>query len=108
MDIVFGEISGLAACKSSIETPKFKAMLLIVSPEWTVYVKGVGLGRGVSATTRLSGVRDGARVEVEKGIRVEGIAVESAAGEIHEMIKKRTEGKRTRIVERCRLNMRRL
>jgi hypothetical protein len=39
-----------------METPNFKAILLIVSPELTVYVKGVGLGRGVSAATSGSGV----------------------------------------------------
>jgi hypothetical protein len=54
--MVLGETSGFAACRSSIETPNFKAILLIVSPDLIVYVKGVGLGIGVSAAIRGSGV----------------------------------------------------
>ena len=72
--IAFGEISGFAACKLSMDTPNSRAMLLIVSPVCTVYVKGVGLGRGVSAATRPSGVLVGLWVEVTNGINsiVEG------------------------------------
>jgi len=39
-----------------MDTPNLSAILLIVSPDRTVYVNGVGLGRGVSAVTKPSGV----------------------------------------------------
>jgi hypothetical protein len=39
-----------------MDTPNFNAMPLIVSPDLMVYVKGVGLGRGVFATMMLLGV----------------------------------------------------
>src|SRR5688572_24265457 len=68
-DMALGEISGFAACSSSMETPNLSAMLLIVSPRCTVYVKGVGVGRGVSAATTPSGVWSTPIVGVE--IRVE-------------------------------------
>ena len=55
-DIAFGGVSEFAACKSSMETPNLRAIPLIVSPACTVYVKGVGLGRGVSAETKPPGV----------------------------------------------------
>jgi len=53
-----------------MDTPNLRAILLMVSPDWVVYVKGVGLGRGVSAATRLSGVWLGLWVEVTNGIRL--------------------------------------
>jgi len=58
-----------------MDTPNWKAILLMVSPVCTVYVKGVGLGRGISAVTRPSGVcivpagGSGLRVEVANGIK---------------------------------------
>src|SRR5215211_1917798 len=94
-DIAFGEISGFAASKSSIDTFCFNAMLLIVSPRWTVYVKGVGVGRGVCARTTPSGVWNvrvgamGARVDVRKGMRVGDSEVAVTSQEVHEDSKKR-------------------
>ena len=57
--------SDLLTSRSSIETPNFRAMLLMVSPALMVYVKGVRLGSGVSAATRGSGVWLGFWVDVK-------------------------------------------
>lgn len=97
--MLFGEISGFAARKSSIETPNFRAMLLMVSPALMVYVKGVRLGSGVSAAIRGSGVWLGFWVDVKKGIRVEGIGVVEAPGEEHEARTKMKDERRMRMAE---------
>jgi hypothetical protein len=97
-------------------------MLLMVSPRWTVYVKGVGVGSGVSAATRPSGVEVvsiGAiesRVEVAKGMRVEGKEVEVPACDVQEARRKhalssvevRKEKRRKREADRREQPMRRL
>jgi len=77
-----------------MDTPNLSATLLIVSPDCTVYVKGVGLGRGVSAATRPSGVctvskvARGLWVEVANGMRVEDRGVDSVSCEVHEIKRK--------------------
>jgi hypothetical protein len=65
-----------------------------------VYVKGVGVGRGVSAATTPSGIWsapvgeiDG-RVEVRNGIRVEGGEVESIPCEAQELRREKKEEKK--------------
>jgi hypothetical protein len=63
-------------------------------------VKGVGLGRGVSATTRLSGVGLGFLVDVANGIRVEGKGVELPPLEVQEVASKKREGSKTLMAER--------
>jgi len=74
-----------------------------------VYVKGVGLGRGVSAATKPSGVCSelGADVDVRKGMRVEGGGVESTSCEAHPYKKKKEEIRRRKVESKVRC-MRRL
>ena len=67
IDMLFGDMPGLIATSSSNGTPYLKAMPLIVSPAWTSYVNGVGVGKGVSNVwtrpSSSSGVALGVRVK---------------------------------------------
>ena len=95
--MAFGEISGFAACRSSRGTRNFSAIWLIVSPDCTVYVKGVGLGRGVVNGTRPSGVGSGLSDEVAYGVRLIAGGRESVLRGVQavKIIKSKTRFRRT-------------
>jgi len=94
MDIVFGSTLGLAAVNAESEILNFSAIWPIVSPALTVYVKGVGEGKGVIAeTTNPIGCEAVAvDVNVRYGLMVMGTAlaldtcvVQAAANKMHKL-----------------------
>jgi hypothetical protein len=66
MGMLFGGTFGFAAIKSSSKTLNLSAISLIVSPDCTTYVNGVGLGRGVSLKATIPSATAG----VALGVRV--------------------------------------